>query len=198
MADAIKGIIVAGLIPLVMLSLFAYSILLTLRAPTGSRKVSAMAGLFAGLILFSIFAATTAPTGGFTSPDLIDIPLVSWIAVLIGIPVGYCAIPATRALMREGREGVLTLLFSASGTISVFSYFSVTGAQGFTFLLALTVAFGLLIFLVFHPREHNSGEQESWSRLNVRSTRFYRWLCGLGGPTPPLGHGPETLDPNRP
>lgn len=156
-------VIVWLFIPLVIASMLVLAIALAVRAPRGDR-VAAVAGIFAGLILFSAYVATqiTGVDDGSAPSFAVRGLAFTWAPVLTGVVVGFGAPWVIRVLRGyTNLLGILTLLLSSAGMLALFNYFFASQFRDFTVLLSLSVLFGILLHVAIVPgfmtRERSMG-----------------------------------------
>lgn len=139
-------------IPVVIASMFVLAIVLAARAHRGDR-VAAIAGIFAGLILFSAYVATQVTGVDGNAPSFSVRGLAfTWTPVLIGVVVGFGAPWVIRVLRGyTNLLGILTLLLSSAGALALFNYFFASQFRDFTVLLSLSVLFGILLHVAVVP-----------------------------------------------
>jgi hypothetical protein len=121
----------------------------------GTRKdgtrVSAYAGLLAGLVAGSAFAVTQIAASKAQNNSFVEgfdfNPFALIAGLLIGLGLPYAVIYLPQA---PGLVGLVTLILSASSSLALFNYLFNGSARDFTMLLAMSLLFGVLVWLVFN------------------------------------------------
>jgi hypothetical protein len=115
-------------------------------------KVSAKAGLWAGLLLFVVYVISKLPmlrepTFNFRSLPQFD----SWPAV-VGFAVGFFVLWGVRFSVKTPLVGLVTLVLSAASASALYSYVFLESLRASMLFWALGLAFGTLLHMVFFPK----------------------------------------------
>jgi hypothetical protein len=148
---SIYHVIVNGVIPAIMLSMLALSIYSTQKVHSEYR-LSARAGLSAGLVLFAIYVVSSFADSTVPQLALNQRPAFDWFSCLGGAILGFSALFLARIeQLRAGLVGVFTLILAATSSVAVFSYFFASPLRDFAVFFALFSLFGFLLHLVLFP-----------------------------------------------
>ena len=139
-------------VPGIMLGVVVMGRRLSNKVTDKEMKTSARAGWWAGMVLFVFFFIYQIPN--FKIPESLLDPTIdlSYIGAFAGGLVGFIVLFALRALIESRAIGLITMLLSASGMSSLYSYFFVRMHNDILMSASLGVAFGALIFVVLFPK----------------------------------------------
>jgi len=117
-------------------------------------KVSAIAGFWAGLVLFVIYVLSQLQ--GLQQPDfsLSNLPSFdfgSLVTALIGAALGFSFLWLLLFLKTTPLIGLITLVLSAASSIALFSYIFAASRDTLMFITTGAI-FGLLLHIVINPR----------------------------------------------
>lgn len=155
MSDVLKVISIVLfwiVVPIIMFSLIVFGKIIGHKLKDKQKKISANAGWWAGLILFVFFFIYHAP--------LISRPQISLATTTIslsipfgigGAIIGMVILWLLKSLIQKRAVGILTLILSSTGAISLFSYFLIRNINNLLLSSILGLAFGTLFHLVIFP-----------------------------------------------
>ncbi len=155
MNDALK-IIGFGLfwivVPILMFTLIVFGKIIGSKMKDKEKKTSANSGWWAGHILFVFFF--TYHISIVTKPQITtDITIsMSITGGIFGSVLGFIILWILKPLIQTRVVGILTLIFSCTGSISLFSYFFIGNVNQFLMSVMLGLAFGTLMHLVIFPK----------------------------------------------
>ena len=143
-----------------MISLIVFGRVIIHRTISQEKKTSASAGWWAGLVL-SVFFITNN-ISSLASPHISIVPTqkLSLITGICTAILGSTIVWVLKPLIQNRAVGVITLLLSASGLCSLFSYFYIQNMNHFLLSGILGLAFGLLLHLAFFPNNFHGLFQE--------------------------------------
>lgn len=147
-----NSIIYVG-VPMIILSMLFLSMYLAVKTPRESR-LSATAGLFAGLVAFTIYLVGSFSGANPPRAGLEHTPSFKWLPLVAGVVAGFMIPFLAQKFQRihAGLTGIFVLFLSATSSTATFSYFFASSLRDVTIFLALGSLFGILIYAVFyHP-----------------------------------------------
>ncbi len=155
MLTAIYGLIVWVVVPGIIAAILLFSFLIPSFIRDKQFKVSAIAGFWAGLLLFVIYAVSQLHT--IQEPDLsiTSLPDFNLIATVIGAVVGFCLLRILIFLKTTPIIGLITLILSAASSSALFSYLFTASIRGFAMFVAIGTIFGMLLYIVLFPQTIN-------------------------------------------
>ena len=140
-------------VPGIMLGIVILGKRLAKRVSDSEMKTSARAGWWAGMVLFVFFFIYQIPN--FKIPlSLLDPSIeLSYFGAVGGSVVGFAVLFGLRALIQSRAIGLITMLLSASGASSLYSYFFIRGHNDILMSASLGIAFGALLYVVILPKK---------------------------------------------
>ncbi|MEW2382588.1 hypothetical protein AB0873_10950 [Micromonospora sp. NPDC047707] len=151
MLDLVYSAVVFVVIPSIMIAMLMLGFYVARRVSRDFR-LSAMAGLCAGLVGFAIYVV--ASFSRLRSPELAldGLPRFHWIPSIIGFVVGFSVLLLVRFFrLTAGLVGLMVLFLTFAGSTSAFSYFFASPLRGFAIFLALSAMFGMLLNVLLFP-----------------------------------------------
>jgi len=150
--NVLTFIVLWGVVPVIMAGLALMGRTIANRVAEGENKVSARAGLWAGLVLFVIYFVYKMPS--FRVPEvLIDktLELNLW-GTILGMLIGFGLLWGLKKLIFTRVVGFIILLLVFSGTSFLYSYFFIRTFNDFLLSSTLGIAFGALLHIIVMPR----------------------------------------------
>jgi hypothetical protein len=148
--DLVISVVQWVVVPLVLLALWLYSIRLVGGAPDGSRRVSATAGFWAGMLVCAIFVVLRLPDLR-TPANIRDLVSLTLTGIAVGAALGFLFLLIVRFVIRTPVVGVLTLLLCGASSIALVSYMLLPEMRDVMASSALGFGLGALLHLVFIP-----------------------------------------------
>jgi hypothetical protein len=147
----IIGHAVICIVPVIMLLTFGAGVLITQRSGDDFR-VSARAGLCAGLVAFAIYVASSSFSEQTSIGGPIKLPGFHWIPLAAGAVVGFGMLLLVDYLkLAAGLVGLFVLFLIASSSIAEFSYFFSSPLRDFAIDFSLSTLFGMLLNIILFP-----------------------------------------------
>jgi hypothetical protein len=152
MIVAIYRAVIYVAVPLIILTPFALSVSVTRRSPR-SLRLSAVSGMFAGLVAFATYLVGSFSGARAPELGLSKTPHFSWFPLASGIVVGFTILLLAQSFtrIRPGLVGLFVLFLSATSSTATFSYFFASPIRDATVFLALGSLFGVLLYIVLNP-----------------------------------------------
>jgi hypothetical protein len=139
------------IVPLIMFSLLVFGAIIAVKVKDKKKKISAIAGWWAGLVLFVFFfifhiSIIRIPSITMGTTIALSIP-----AGIVGAVIGLLTLWVLKPLIKKRVVGFLTLILSFSGSVSLLSYFFIGNVNPYLFSGILGLAFGSLLHFVIFP-----------------------------------------------
>ena len=150
--------IVYFVVPGILLALLVAAIFASQVVPRELR-LSARAGLCAGLVAFAIYVASSFENFQAPPHSAKTLPEFHWIPALSGLVLGFALLMFLQVLkFVPALIGLLTLLLVASTSSAAFSYFYISRQRDYTIYFALSVLLGVLLYIIFFSRNETVRE----------------------------------------
>lgn len=150
--DALTFIVLWVVVPVIMAGLAFMGKRIANRIAEGENKVSARAGLWAGLVLFVIYFIYKMPS--FRVPEVLKdktLELNLW-GVILGMLIGFGLLWGLKRVIFTRVVGFIILLLVFSGTSFLYSYFFIRTFNDFLLSSTLGIAFGALLHIIVVPK----------------------------------------------
>ena len=142
--------------PAILLVILVWAFVIVVRAPKGPVRISAAAGLGAGIVLFVIYVSLKVDSldvlkmAGLSEDAVLTIQLAG---LAVGIVYGVLLILLVRFLSGTRLTGALVLFLSMSSLAAMYSYFFGGSASYRTLVqfLSLGTAFGIFLHILIFP-----------------------------------------------
>lgn len=152
MLQQLIAIIVYWLIlPGITLAVFGFGLVIRNRTSDSEHRTSATAGLWAGLVLLAMFAVSQMEKVRTPTFDLSQFPGLDPAPAAMGVALGFAFLWGIRFLVPTRLVGLIVLVLTATSSVSLYSYVFIESLRGTVLFLALGVAFGALVHVVFFP-----------------------------------------------
>jgi hypothetical protein len=151
MAPLIATVVQWVVLPSIMVALFAFAWVIVTTAKYPELKVSAWAGLFAGLVTFVIYVVSQLRQ--INDPDfrVATLPGLLWVPLGSGLAAGFAFLWLIRFALPTRLVGILTLMLSASSSAALFSYLFLSALRVTVLYWTLGSALGILLHVVLFP-----------------------------------------------
>ena len=137
------------IIPAIMIAVLVAGIYISQRVPSRYR-LSARAGLGAGVIAFIIYVAASFRSLEAEPPNASTLPTFHWVAALTGLAVGFVLLLLLQLLrLTPALVGLFFLFLVATSSTAAFSWFFVSHTRDFTIFFALSALLGTLLYVIF-------------------------------------------------
>ena len=150
--DFLTFIVFWLIVPSIMVGLIVVGRSIVKRTVEGENKVTAIAGWWAGLVLFVIYFIYKLPS--FQIPEIIiDRTLELNIrGVILGTLVGFFLLLILKICISSRVVGFIILLLVSSGTSLLYSYFFIRTFNDILLSSTLGIAFGVLLHIIVMPK----------------------------------------------
>jgi hypothetical protein len=141
--------IIYFIIPGIMITILVVGIFLSQRVPSRYR-VSARAGLGAGVVAFIIYIAASFSSLKAVPPNASTLPTFHWVAFIVGLAIGFGLLLLLQLLkLAPAIVGLFFLFIVATTSTAAFSWFFVSRNRDFTIFFALSALLGILLYIIF-------------------------------------------------
>lgn len=117
-------------------------------------RLSARAGLFAGLVAFAIYVVSSFSALQAPSLRALKLPTFHPIPAAIGAVLGFTLlqlVQLAKEKMTAGLVGLFVLFLVGTSSVAVFSYFFASPLRGFAIYFTLSTLFGMLVDVMLFP-----------------------------------------------
>ena len=136
-------------IPGIMITILVAGIYISQRVPSRYR-LSARAGLGAGVVAFIIYIAASFRNLQAEPPNASTMPTFHWMPALIGLVLGFALLLLLQLLkLTPALVGLFFLFLVTTTSTAAFSYFFVSRTRDFTIFFALSALLGTLLYIIF-------------------------------------------------
>lgn len=151
MREIISLIVLWGVTPAIFIALLVLAVMIMKRTAYDERRTSARAGFWAGLVLFVGYAISQSQTLKMPTSFFRYLPEFDLLPAAIGFTIGFLFLWGVKFLLLTRMVGLVSLVLSATGVSSLYSYIFVDTLRDKILFLALGFAFGALLHIVFFP-----------------------------------------------
>lgn len=138
-------------IPLILLLIFAFGIYV-IRRVGREYRVSARAGLAAGLVVFAIYVISSLSDVPTPINTNLTLPSFNWHPAVIGAILGFVLLLVLARFERNaGLVGLTVLVLIASSSVAAFSYLFTSPLRQFAIYFSLSMLFGMLVEVMIFP-----------------------------------------------
>jgi hypothetical protein len=159
--------IIYFIIPGIMIAILVVGIYLSQRVPNRYR-LSARAGLGAGVLAFIIYVAASFRNLQAVPPNASTLPVFHWAPMIIGLVLGFAILLLMQLLrLTPALVGLFFLFLVATSSTAALSWFFVSSTRDFTIFFALSALLGTLLYIIFFSekdvvRELLGRERQRW------------------------------------
>lgn len=159
--------IIYFIVPGIMIAILVVGIYISQRVPNRYR-LSARAGLAAGVVAFIIYVVASFRTLKAEPPNAITLPTFHWVAAITGLAIGFGLLLLLQLLkLTPALVGLFFLFLVATSSTAAFSYFFVSHTRDFSIFFALSALLGILLYIIFFSekdvvREILGRERNRW------------------------------------
>lgn len=147
----ISAIIYWVVVPVVMFALFIFATNIVSRTPNQDAKVSAKAGLLAGLILFIMFVISQMNSLNASDFANIELVYIDFWLIILGAIIGFLLLLGVRHFLPTRQVGFIVLILVFASTSSLYSYIFIAAVRSLALSGALGVGFGALLHIIILP-----------------------------------------------
>ena len=162
MLTAIYDIVVWIIVPIVIFAILILAIRIVSGVSNSDHKVSARAGLWAGLLLFVVYVVSqlaTLQNISFSVDYFSYVPQFNLINTIIGSILGFAFFAGIRYIIPTRLVGLIVLLLTWASTSALFSYIFIQSTRNSVMCFALGTLIGALVYVVIFPTPF----REIWS-----------------------------------
>lgn len=153
MLSSVYHWIIYFIIPGIMIAILVTGIIISQRVPSRYR-LSARAGLGAGVVAFVIYIAASFSSLKAEPPNASTLPTFHWVAFIAGLALGFGLLLLLQLLkLAPAVVGLFFLFIVATTSTAAFSYFFVSRTRDFTIFFALSALLGILLYIIFFSEE---------------------------------------------
>jgi len=149
--DVISVIVYWIIVPIIMLALFIFASTIVTRSPKPESRISAKAGLWAGLILFIVYVISQMDSLREPNFTIVGIADVKFWAVVVGFIFGFLLLLGVKFLLPRREVGFIVLVLAAASTCSLYSYIFLADIRNTVLSLTLGVGLGALFHIMVLP-----------------------------------------------
>lgn len=143
-------------VPLILLALLVFAIVIVRRVKDNEAKMSARAGLGAGLVLFVIYMVSRLSEAGEANLEFANFPEIDFAPLAVGALIGFGLLWSVKRVLPTRYVGISTLLLSAVGTSALYSFIFIEDMRVGVMYAALGGVLGMLMYLMLFPMSTRS------------------------------------------
>lgn len=139
------------IVPCIMLALFVFAKVIASSVREQQLKVSAKAGLWAGLLVFVIYVVSQLNEIHSPYFDFFRLPGFLTFPTVFGFAIGFAFLWLVKIALPTRLIGLMTLLLSAASASALFSYVFINNLRVVVLYWTLGTALGILLHIVLFP-----------------------------------------------